>query len=462
MLQACRGEHLRERFDQIARFALRPVSSANELARSLADTYRAIFSVHLDHYDAADVARMAPDLMRRMFELRVALRSRIDEWRHAGFMSRDVERALRDVFRAARYAGDMLGELSIGFEKHVDGDPMPRAFAGLEHQTFFAADAGGQPFAFRSGDVMLVRGLHHNSAAIARIGDVDTQFSHLSMIYVDQAGKAFVVESLIEEGAIINTLDYALEHGLGRAVVYRHKDAALAARAAELIHAHVTKSRNGEAPHIYYDFTMVPSGYKELFCSKLVRLAFEMASEGAVVLPSYPTRFDMRNRDFIDRIGVKAIETFAPGDIELEPAFDLVAEWQDYRVTSRLRLQDLIMTKLFAWMEEHDYRFKEDMLVRVVGLFGRLASHLSERVKTFIADVVPKVPDNMTRRTIAAVAMLHRTAQPLLDELTMAETSRIRDTGRPLHAKDVFAHLERRRSELGRTIGYLVTNTPGP
>ncbi|MGD9829883.1 MAG: hypothetical protein AB7U66_14245, partial [Hyphomicrobiaceae bacterium] len=90
------------------------------------------------------------------------------------------------------------------------------------------------------------------------------------------------------------------------------------------------------------------------------------------------------------------------------------------------------------------------------------ASHLSERVKTFIADVVPKVPDNMTRRTIAAVAMLHRTAQPLLDELTMAETSRIRDTGRPLHAKDVFAHLERRRSELGRTIGYLVTNTPGP
>ena len=66
----------------------------------------------------------------------------------------------------------------------------------------------------------------------------------------------------------------------------------------------------------------------------------------------------MKNRDFVDRIGVTAKETFAPADIELEPDFDLVAEWQDYRVTSRLRLQDLLMDKLFLWMDEYDYRFQ--------------------------------------------------------------------------------------------------------
>ena len=34
-----------------------------------------------------------------------------------------------------------------------------------------------------------------------------------------------MVEALIEEGAVINPLDQALEHGLGRCVLLRHKDA---------------------------------------------------------------------------------------------------------------------------------------------------------------------------------------------------------------------------------------------
>ena len=33
-----------------------------------------------------------------------------------------------------------------------------------------------------------MRGTGHNSAAIARIGDVDTQFSHVAIIYIDPAG----------------------------------------------------------------------------------------------------------------------------------------------------------------------------------------------------------------------------------------------------------------------------------
>ena len=65
----------------------------------------------------------------------------------------------------------------------------------------------------------------------------------------------------------------------------------------------------------------------------------------------------MKNRDFLDRIGVTAKETFAPADIELEPDFDFVAEWQDYRVTSRLRLQDLLMDELFRWMDDYGYKF---------------------------------------------------------------------------------------------------------
>ena len=164
-----------------------------------------------------------------------------------------------------------------------------------------------------------------------------------------------------------------------------------------------------------------------------------------MLLPTFSTRFDMKNRDFVDRIGVTARETFAPADIELEPDFDLVAEWQDYRVTSRLRLQDLLMDRLFLWMEQYDYRFREDLPIKLIGYFGELSGQLSTRAKDLIADVVPKVPPNMQRSTIQAVAMLHRTAEPLLAELQAMERRSI-DRTRAAAARARGLRLPRRQA----------------
>jgi hypothetical protein len=41
-----------------------------------------------------------------------------------------------------------------------------------------------------------------------------------------------------------------------------------------------------------------------------------------VVLPAFHTRIALKNRDFVDRIGVTAVETFAPADMDVEPGFD--------------------------------------------------------------------------------------------------------------------------------------------
>ena len=133
------------------------------------------------------------------------------------------------------------------------------------------------------------------------------------------------------------------------------------------------------------------SNYRRLFCSKLVRQAFDRASLGQFMLPTFHTRF-VQNRDFYKRLGVKARETFAPGDMDIEPHFDLVAEWQDYRVTSRLRMQDMLMTKLFEWMEHRDWRFKEDWTIRTISLLGRFSTHLSEDARALVGSVVPKIP----------------------------------------------------------------------
>jgi hypothetical protein len=354
----------------------------------------------------------------------------------------------------------MLGELNIRYAQLGPDEKTLRGFSGRNLNTFVnPAFETGHDLDFRSGDLLLMRGMHHNSAAIARIGDVDSQFSHLAIVHTDETGKHWVVEALIESGSVINPLSYTLEHGLGRCVLFRHRDKSLAARAAALIDDKIRRTQERGGKHIWYDFTMELGGDAELFCSKLVRKAYGLASDQKYLLPTFTTRFDMKNRDFVERIGVTARETFAPADIELEPDFDLVAEWQDYRVTSRLRLQDLLMDRLFLWMEQHDYRFKEDLPIKLVGIFGQLSGQLSTRAKDLIADVVPKVPPNMKRSTIQAVAMLHKTAEPLLAELQALERRSIDRTGRPLHAREVNDFLEAKRQAANGEIGYLVGKT---
>jgi Permuted papain-like amidase enzyme, YaeF/YiiX, C92 family len=431
-----------------------PVATANDLADKLERVYSAMFEVSLDRYDLEEVKAVAPDLMRAIFTLRLHLREQVADWHRRGFMSLPVQTALRNALRAGRYATDMLGELNTGFEVLGPGEKTLRAFRGARMNTLVnPAFETGADLPFQAGDLLLMRGMHHNSAAIARVGDVDSQFSHIAIVHTDEQGRQWVVEALIEAGSVINSLDEVLHHDLGRCVVLRHKDTALARRAAAAIFDYV---RDSSGRHIWYDFTMELEGRRELFCSKLVRLAYLKASDGKVALPTFNTRFDMKNRDFVDRIGMTARESFAPADILLEPDFDIVAEWQDYRVTSRLRLQDLLMDKLFHWMDAYGYTFRPDFSIRLIGMFGRLSSRLSERTKKLISDVVPKVPPNMSRSAIQAVAMLHKTAEPLLQELLALERQSIAQNGRPLHVRDVFEFLEAKRAQSGGRIGYLV------
>lgn len=456
MLRSSAAPAFHDDLAALAVLATAPTGTAPELAQNLSRIYQAVFNADLSHYDAREVYKSAPQLLTQIFDLRMRLRARLSEWHGRGHLTPEVRKALRDVFRVARYAADMLGEIAIGHDRTGQDSRTYRGFAGDNHNTLVNAPfRTGAELSFRSGDVILMRGMHHNSAAIARIGDVDSQFSHIGMVYVGAEGRRYVVESLIEDGAVINPLEHVLDHGLGRAALYRHKDADLAKAAAECVHARVERSQS-RGRRILYDFSMRLDGYSSLFCSKLVRLAFDKASNGRIKLPTYPTRLDMRNSDFFHRVGVKATETFAPADIDLEPDFDLVAEWQDYRVTSNLRLQDMVMTKFFEWMERESYRFKEDLPIVLISVLGRLSSLLSDRAKTLISSIVPKVPINMPRRTVAVIAMLHKTAEPIYRQMQQLEKDYIQRTGHGMHGREILEHLERIEDASNGRIGYLV------
>lgn len=434
-----------------------PLVSSWALSRTLNEMYQRCATAHFDDHDVAAVGKAAPGLMYRLFDLRLALRNRIADFEKRGFMTVENVQGLRDVFRILRYVTDMLGEIAIGNARLAEGQHPLRGFTGSDRNTLVNyAFYNGRDLPFRTGDVLLVRGRAHNSAAIARIGQSDSQFSHTGIVSIDADGKHWLVEALIEDGAMVNPLADALDHGIVRAVLYRHADAELAARAAAYAYDLVAKSRTWGHRRIDYDFSMELDDKRNMFCSKLVRHAFKAVSEGKYNPPSYPTEISMKNRDFLERIGVKASATYAPADIDLESAFQLVAEWQDYRETSNIRLQDFTMDKLFEWMERDGMRFDETPLIRIISRFGRLSSYLSDGAKQILSSLFPRVPRNMPRRTVAAVAMLHQTAEPIYRELQETEAVCIAETGRPLHGDEIFGLLEGLRARDKDRVGYLV------
>ena len=225
MLHTTPRRRLEDDLAAVESIAARPATTAKELAANLTELYEATFNVSLDRYEMATLLASAPDIARSIFAMRIRLRDQIADWHARGFLTLAGQRALRNALRIARYATDTLGELNIRYAQLGPGEKTLRGFSGRNINTLVnPAFETGSDLDFRSGDLLLMRGMHHNSAAIARIGDVDSQFSHLAIVHTDADGKHWVVESLIEEGAVINPLASTLTHGLGRCVLFRHKD----------------------------------------------------------------------------------------------------------------------------------------------------------------------------------------------------------------------------------------------
>ena len=59
------------------------------------------------------------------------------------------------------------------------------------------------------------------------------------------------------------------------------------------------------------------------------------------------------------------------------------------------------------------------------------------------------------RRTIATIVMLHKTAEPIMEDLRKVEAERNALFGYPLHPREALEHLEGYRAKHANEIGYL-------
>jgi len=352
--------------------------------------------------------------------------------------------SVKDVFRALRYVEDYLIEI-----KALNNGDDKKKFVNLKgEEPYFLVN---KTFDFKgvkdlkSGDVILTRGNAYSSAAIARIGKNDMQFSHLSLVYEDENGKLWTSEAHIEIGSVIAPIETHIEQGNARTVVFRFNDAEMAHKAAKNMYE-IVKKRMDKKDNIQYDFGMDYSDESKLFCSEIIYWGYRNASEGKLDIPMYKTKFSKDLVSFLTVMGIKISEenyekfdTFAPGDIQFDPRFEMVAEWRNPTKMKDSRIKDMILTKMFEWMENLDYELKPPFGIKAKSKFSWLLRR-TPFVKKMLEE---KFPLNMKTKQLQLFLVLEDVGvifQKYVED-------QVKNSKRPLAPVELYRLLDQYREE---------------
>ncbi len=357
----------------------------------------------------------------------------------------------RGAFRVVRFLEDYIGEWTraqrpldpTGFDFFTQ--PVPFFEKSDAYLSFSASPA--QKFEFQNGDLLITRGVGYLSANIARIGTSETQFSHVVIYHRDSvSGKQETIESYVGEGVGTYDLNYALRNENARILVLRAKDSQLADRAANQMYSRVTQALAAGSP-LQYDFNFEWDNPDKMSCAEVARAAYKAASANQFVIPQYPSQIQFRNTDFINRIGMGNGWTFAPGDMELDPRFELVAEWRDLRLTRDSRQKDAILTEMFKWMEDRNYVLQDTLTSRIAGKIVWPASHTvfwpMIRKATGAPGSTPKVP----KRVFQTMALLNEVGKAFLGKVKALDEEHEKRTGWPMNMTELYQAIETLRGE---------------
>jgi len=375
----------------------------------MSDTFNFLSQIPSDHFKTSYSSEQYRVVINQLWEIKRSLRRHVQQWSSGGVMTRECNASVKAALRASRYIEDhaslyflnLTGQKISGFDNEDKSPIFSNGFPWVisdENDFNFKRD-------LRSGDLLLWRGKTAISASIARLGDSETNFSHLSIVYKDpKTNRLFNIESLIETGLILEEFTKEELHpGSARIVVLRHKDKAIAKRAAEFAYK-VASETMGTSEHLHYDFGFDLEDHQTVFCSEIINWAFKEATNGALDIPPFKTHFDMKNRSFLNAIGTDAYVGFQPGDIELTPEFDMVAEYRNFNYSRANQLKDVIHSQFYKWMDDKDYNFKWSFKGNVLGsvIFG------ARRTPVLGGLIEDKLPLNMARQTLTSVLTMEK------------------------------------------------------
>ncbi len=304
-------------------------------------------------FEQENLKKFGPEVLDTIFQIRVTLHEKMQEFDSRNELSKDCITEIREGFQYARFSEEYL--LDWLYTNKVYTFKKTPIMINEKPSTWTNPKFAG--FELKSGDVMLIRGKSYVSAMIARIADEEGNFSHLALVGEDKAGKKYVVESLIQYGVIVTPLEKWRQAEDSRVALFRSPDQALAKKAARFMYDHA-KAALDKKKGIHYDFAMNDDDYSSIFCSEVVRMAYDKASAGQFMVPKYrSTVSKFKNTDYPRSLGVTKTSLFAPYDIEVDPRFDFVAEYRFMPLLRQVRMQDSVLQSLYGWMIQKDYTF---------------------------------------------------------------------------------------------------------
>ena len=379
-------------------------------------------------------------LLKELWDFKLTLHNKTRAFYQKGEFTQDCADALRGTLWSIRMTEDVIHDDFYRQEKgnivfhdnsfeaddtHVRKNPKFRSF-DLKSE-------------LKSGDIILSRGNAYTSSAISNLGEFDTQFSHMSVVYRDPNNELWTVEAHIEVGSFVRPFqDHVDDHNF-RSMVFRFDDEAVAARAAEYIFKKVKKASETTG-NILYDFGFDLDENSQLFCSEVASFAYDVASEGKVKLPLFRSDLTKRKVDFVRLLEIKTDASFIPADIEVDPRFTVVSEWRDAAKVKDNLEKDAILQSMFRWHDDFGYRLiqassKDSLIYRNVAWPLRRVPFL----KRYFKD---KLPINMSRKLIGYFGVLNAVGELLQKKLTVADDQAVGQRGLPLMKSEKYDFLD--------------------
>lgn len=285
-----------------------------------------------------------PDYIRTFSAIRTAVKDQSSRW--------DINSATaRDCIYRLLYGGRTAVEEVM---LQAPADAIPEVVLGsAEPSTTPSAQILG--VTIHSGDILVSRGGAPTSALIARGNDYPGNFSHIALVYVDSStGEVSIIESHIEKGVAVATVDDYLQDTKLRIMVLRLRSDLPAMRADPMLphKAAAYALARAKGKHIAYDFTMDTGESSQLFCSEVVSDAYRHVG---VSLWAGLSRISSPGvKSWLAAFGVRNFTTQEPSDLEYDPQVRVVAEWRDFETLHKDRLDNAVVDIMLEGAERGD------------------------------------------------------------------------------------------------------------
>jgi len=316
----------------------------------------------------------------------------------------------------------------------------------------------------RSGDILTERGKSEVSSLIARVPageEADGQVSHTFIIHIDAQGRKFAIdqkgkihslEALIETGFKIRPLT-VLDQPVSRYSIYRMREPQIAARGAQLLYNEELAAEEAgiDTP---YDFPMENQcGYS---CAGAVRKAILLGSDGKIDLSTFKTTIEMDDPWILDQINIRnGIVTYAPGDGDIEPLFNLVLLARDPGLSHQALQLDAILTTLLNMMNE-GYEMRP---IWKSSITSRLLLPIRKAMQPYkwtwnwpiLKQIKASFPEYMKANELDTIVRLRNLVWKFYDDLSVTDLSRAKMNGHSMSWSELRAEVEaiyERRADL--------------